>query len=900
MRNNRRIHLWLIRFIGLIVPRRLRADWRQEWEAELRSSEMLLAEWDNLNRRNKLDLLRRSLGAFWDALLLQPHRMEDEMFQDLRFAVRILLKKPGFALIAVFTLALGIGANTAVFSVVNAVLLKPFPYREPDKLVVLQRTDGSSSFREIMSHPVYHNLREQNRSFEEVAAFRARNLALAGADGPELLYGARVSSSFFSVLGVAPALGRAFLPGEDQPNQPKLIILSHGLWQRRFGGNPNVIGQNFVAEKQSAARILGQPTAADNESFQIVGVMPQGFRFNLSALKQAEFWTPLEPPASARSQWGINELQIIARLKPETNLAQARADLGLVSQQIKQTVRQESGKFYDKFNLNAVTLRESVSGDTQKPLLILLGAVGCVLLIACVNVANLLLAHGVGRQKEIAIRSVLGAGRRRLVTQMLTESLLLSLAGGILGWLLVRWSLQGIIWLVPKEIVRMEELSLDRQVFFFTLAASLLTGLLFGLAPAWRASRPNLQATLKLGTSTSGETLGNFRNLLVVAEVALALILLIGGGLMINSFLRLTRVDAGVNTENVLSLQLNLLSRQTEDERVAFAREVIERLRSVPGIQEAGLIDHIPLGRGYVSQSDKRGKLLPVPFAGNPDEELEFEPRIATPGYFPAMGISLVSGRFFTETDTSASEPVILVSETMARQFWPGENPLGKRLRWGSRKDGQPIVIGVVSDVRHHNLNQAPTPILYAPFNQEPDSYISLAVRALTDPNALISIVRNQVLAVDRRTVISDVMTMQQRLGSLVEQPRFYALLFGWFGAMALLLSVIGLYGVISYTVSQRMREMGIRIALGAQRRDILKLVIGHGLVLTAIGIALGLAVSLALARILKSLLFDVSVTDPVTFASVAILLVAVSLLACWLPARRAMKVDPILALRLD
>jgi putative ABC transport system permease protein len=892
--------LWLIALIGVLVPRRLRADWRQEWEAELSYRETLLAEWDNLNWKTKLDLLRRSLGAFRDAWLLQPQRLEDEMFQDLRFGVRVLLKKPGFALVAVFTLALGIGANTAIFSVVNAVLLKPFPYREPDGLVMIERKSDASSFNDIHSYPVYQNLREQSWSFEGVAAFRLRALTLSGADGPEMAPGARVASNFFSVLGVSPLLGRAFLPGEDQANQPNLVILSHGLWQRRFGADPNVIGQMLVAEKQPAPRAVGQAPEAETESFQIVGVMPPDFKFDRSASTKAEFWTPLSPNPRASTFWNINEWMILARLKPETSLAQARAELDVVAERIRQTAFRETKRFDEKFGLSAVTLREYLVGDTKKPLLALLGAVGCLLLIACVNVANLLLAHGVGLQKEIVIRAVLGASRRRLITQMLTESLLLSLSGGVLGWLLVRWSLQGIVWLVPKEIIFMEELSLDQRVFFFTLAASLLTGLLFGLVPALRASKPDLQATLKMGASTSGETLGGFRNLLVVAEVALALMLLAGGGLMINSFLRLTSMDTGFNPENVLSLQLNPLSRQTAPEQIAFAQEVIERVQGAPGVQAAGLIDQLPISGGGNRQSNKRRELLPEPFAGDPEEELEFEPRAVTPGYFPTMGIRLLKGRLFMEADTAAAQSVILVSERMAQQFWPGEDPVGKQLRWGSRKDDRASVIGVVSDVRHHHLSRPPTPILYAPFSQNPDSYLTLAVRFSSDPATLIPALRSQILAVDRCAVIRDVMTMEQRLGELVAQPRFYALLFGWFGAMALLLAVLGLYGVISYTVGQRTREMGIRIALGAQRRDILKLVVGHGSILTLAGILLGLGGAFALTRVLKSLLFNVGTTDPLTFASVAVLLALVSLLACWLPARRATKVNPMDALRYD
>jgi putative ABC transport system permease protein len=807
------------------------------------------------------------------------------LWQDLQYALRLFWKKPGFTVIAVLTLGLGIGANTAVFSVVNTFLLQPLPYHEPDSLIRVQRSSDKAEYQSVYSYPVFRDVREQSQSFENVAAFAYSRITLEGSDGPEMVFGSTVTSDFFSVLGVAPMMGRAFLPGEDEPNKPKLVILSYGLWQRRFGADPEIIGQTINSNKQT---------------FEIVGVMSPDFKFDLlPEIPEVEFWTPLNPTAGAMEHLGLNWLQIVARLKPESTITQTRTELEVIADQIRQKAGQSTakGKLTDNFALGAITLREFFVGDAQKPLLVLLGAVGFVLLISCVNVANLLLAHGVGRQKEIAIRAVLGANRRRLVWQMLTESLLLSLAGGALGLLLVMWSLKLIAWLTPKWMTRMEDITLDQKVFLFTLAASLFTGILFGLLPSLHASKPDLQTTLKQSATTASVAMSGFRSFLVISEVALAVILLIGGGLMINSFIRLTNIDVGFKSENVLSMEMRMLSRTKEPEQGAFIHEVVERVKGLPGVKDVAFIDSLPT-EGGSTISNSRSKLIEGAVAGDLDSQITIAPLYATPEYFRTMGITLIRGRLFTDADSTDSQPVVVISERLAQTAWPGEDPIGKRLLWNWKKDQKPIVIGLVADVRQYN--KEPLPILYAPFDQSPDSHGFLAISASTDPSNLTPSIRNQILETDPRVVVDNVMMMDERLGNLVAQPRFYAVLMGWFGTMGMLLSVIGLYGVISYSVNQRTHEVGIRLALGAKRSDILKLVVGQGLVLATIGIALGLAGAFGLSRLLSTLLFGVTPTDPTTYLVVSFLLLATALLACYLPARRATRVDPLVALRYE
>jgi putative ABC transport system permease protein len=805
------------------------------------------------------------------------------LFQDFRYALRMFQRKPGFTVIAVVTLALGIGANTAVFSVVNAFLLQPLPYKDPDRLVIIQHTAAAGDYESVDAYPVFNDLREQVESFDGVAAFAWRRLTLDGSDGPETVFGSTVTSNFLAVLGVVPMIGRGFLAGEDEPNKPRLAMLSYGLWQRRFGADPNIIGRAIVADK---------------ESVEIVGVMPPNFKSDLlPEIPKVEFWMTLNPGPRMVTSRNINWLRIIARLKPTITVAQTRSELDVIAE--RQNARQPPNIVAGHANdltLTAVSLKDFFVGDARKQLLVLLGAVGFVLLIACVNVANLLLAQGVGRRKEVAIRAVLGATRRRIMSQMLTESLTLSVAGGALGMLFVMWSLEAIKWLTPKWMTRMEEISLDRRVFLFTLTASLLTGILFGLLPSFQASKVDLQSTLKLGSG--GRASGHFRGLLVIGEVALAVVLLVGAGLMIKSFVRLTNVDIGFDSKNVLSLQLDMLSRSKKAEQTDFVREVLGRTSALPGVTQAAVIDFLPT-EGGASQSNKRSSLLEGPILVDPDAQMTIVPRAATPAYFETMGIKLLRGRLFDDSDTADAQPVVVISEQMAQQSWPGEDPIGKRFLWSWAKDQRPTVIGVVNDVRESNLSQEPPPYVYIPFSQNPDSFISLVVRS-ADSSKLATAIRGQILAIDRGVAIEKVMTLEQRLGDLVAQPRFYTFLFGWFAGMGMLLAVLGLYGVLSYTVSQRTHEVGIRVALGARSQDILKLIVGHGLVLISTGLALGLAGAVALSRLMSSLLFGVTATDPATYVAVSSLLLAIAMLACYLPARRAAKVDPLAALKCE
>jgi putative ABC transport system permease protein len=876
-----RFWLWLIRLIGVIVPRRLRADWRQEWEAELRHREALLAEWERLDFRHKLDLLRRSASAFWDALWLQPKRLEDEMLQDLRFGVRMLLKNPGFTLIAVFTLALGIGANTAIFSVVNAVVLRPLPYPEPERLIRLWESNPGRGWPEFSaSAPNYEDWRKQQSVWEQLAAYEFATFNFTGSGEPERVAALSVTANLFPALEVAPALGRNFLPEEEQAGRNRVAILSDGLWQRRFGADPGLIGRQIQLS---------------GESYTVVGVMPPRFQLTPGT----ELWVPLVvDPAAA--PWHANRshhnLHVIGRLKPGVNLRQAQVAMDTLARQLEQQ--------YPKSNAGwGVRLRTfydwMVPEQIRKSMLVLFAAVGFVLLIACANVANLLLARASTRQREMAVRAALGASRLRVMRQLLTESLLLAGLGGLVGALLAFWGARILKAGTVLNIPRLNETSLDLRVLGFTLIVSLLTGLIFGLAPAWQASKLDLNETLKEGGRSGGSGVRHrLRGALVVGEVALALVLLLSAGLMVRSFANLQNVPLGFAPENVLTMQINLPGSKYGEkaQRVNFYKQLPERLRATPGVTGVAAVTQLPLfsGASWAQEITLEGGE-----AAPSDAKLSAGTFAVTPRYFETMGIPLLQGRDFTEQDNGDTTLNYIVSESFARRFWPNENPLGKRFRTGAF-DLFGTVVGVVGNVRNVSLESEGGPAFYFSYGRIGMPALTVVVRTVAPPETMTAVLRAQVHSLDRDLPVYNVRALEQLVHNAAGQPRFQTGLLGLFSAVALLLAAIGIYGMMAYAVTQRTHEIGVRMALGAQSCDVRALVVRQGMMLSLIGIVIGLALTFGLTRFLKGLLYQVSPADSLTFALIPLLLVGVALLACYVPARRATKIDPLAALRCE
>ncbi len=825
-------------------------------------------------------------------------RWIEEMWQDLRFGARMLLRKPGFTLIAIITLALGIGANSAIFSVVNSVLLRELPYREPQRLVMVWSDrplqQAQTGWREFpFAAADFRDLRDQNQSFEQMAAFGAQPLNITGSGEPELLGGVCASANLFALLGVEARHGRVFLPEEDQPGNNRVVVLSDGLWQRRFGSDPKIIGQTI---------------SLDNEPYTVIGVAPPGFQFppndSLPAAyqfpREVNFYTPL---ALTREQWnnrGPAYLTAIARLKSQTGFEQAQAELVGIAERL--------ARQYPESNRNEsvrlVAIQQQVVGKIQTALLALLSAVGFVLLIACVNVANLLLARAAARQKEMAIRAALGAGRWRMIRQLLTESLLLAVAAGALGLLLAVWSVDLLRTIVPDNFPRAAEIGVDARVFGFTLVVSLLTGVIFGLIPALRGSRTDLNEPLKeAGRSSGGSSRNRLGGLLVVSEVALALLLLAGAGLMLRSFIRLMSVDPGFDPQNVLTVAIGLpQSKYRPPQRAAFFQQLLERLRALPGVRSVGAV-FPPLGAGEAGAGFSIEGRPPAA----PGEPRLAAPRWVSPDYFKAMKIQLLKGRVFTESDSMDTLPVIIINEAMARQYWPNEDPIGRRVSstddnlWRDKPLWREIV-GVVKDVRYTALDTEARAQMYTPFTQVPPFFSgrTLVARTDGDPLSFVAAVRGQVQAIDKDQPISRIHTMEELLARSVSERRFNLLLLATFAGVALLLAAVGIYGVMSYSVEQRRHEIGVRMALGAQPADVLRLLLRQGMKLVAMGVAIGLAAASAMTRLISTLLFSVRATDPVTFGAIALLLTVVALLACYIPARRATKVDPMIALRFE
>ena len=804
----------------------------------------------------------------------------ETLYKDIRYGFRSLIKQPAFSAIVIVTLTLGIGANTAIFSLVNETLLRPLAFKDPDQLVIVWGT-GPQVTRASISETNFLDYQEQNHVFAHLAAFNSAALTLTGGANPERIRGARVSSGFFDVLGVQPILGRTFLPGEDQGGHDA-VVLSYGLWQRWFGSSQDVVGKVLVL---------------DGRSYPVLGVLPANFEFSVPGVfAPVDLWMPavLKRDEGQRNR---NYLRVIGRFKDGVDLQQAQAEMNTITRRLA-TLHPELGELGTRL----VPLKEQIVGDVRQMLLLLLGAVGFVLLIACTNVANLQMARASRRLREFAIRAALGASRRRIVRQLLTESLLLALIGGALGLVLGWWSTGLMNQLGLGGTVRTTRNSLDLPVIAYSLFLSVLTGILFGLAPALRSSAGNLSNWLKDGFKSSG--LGfvgqRLRRVLTVSEIALSVVLLVGAGLLLRSFMRLLAVDLGFDTEHILTMRLVLpkYSHPDATQQAAFYTQVTERLGSLPGVEAVGAIDDLPLtpDRDTTTFSAENSEWVPAGLL--PRAQI----RSVTPDYFKAIGVQLLEGRTFLQSDTATVPLVIMVNQSFARRFFPDRHPVGQRITFDSPPASLHwlTIVGVVQDTHDLGLHLQPEPEIYQPYQQNTLPYMSFVVRSAGNPQGLAVAVRDTVRSLNKNLPVGVPQSMESVVESSVAPRRFNMTVLSVFAILAVVLAAIGIYGVMSFAVTQRTQEIGVRMALGAQRRDVLKLVLKDGMRLTLVGVAIGLGAAFLLTRLMRNLLFGVAPSDVVTFASVTVGLFVVALIACYVPARRATNVDALVALRYE
>ena len=808
----------------------------------------------------------------------------ENLLKDIRYAIRGLRKQPGFTIVAVLTLALGIGANTAIFSVVNAVLLKPIGFKDPDRLAIIWEDAAFAGFPRNTPAPAnFFDWKNQNRSFEDMAATATRSFNLTGDGEPERVAAHAVTANFFPLIGVQPLLGRAFSEEEDRPGSNRVALLSHQLWKSRYGGANDIVDKNIQL---------------NGEAYTVVGVMPAGFQF---LDKEVRLWVPLALEKDQVVNRGGHYLNVIGRLKPGVSVAQAQADMSALMVNMSHDHPDEM--FAGKLGAVVLSLREQLVGDSRRPLLVLLVAVAFVLLIACTNVAGLLLARAVGRRREIALRVALGASRFRVVRQLLTESLLLATMGGVIGAVLAAWSFGFLQKLVPESLALSTSLHLDLRILLFAFLISLATGIVFGLAPALQSSKVDINETLKQSSARTTSS-GRLRSGLIVFEVALSIVLLVGAGLLIQTLFRLFNQYSALQPEQILTMRTVLPPSKYKElaQRTRFYEGVLERVEHLPGVVSAGFTTSVPLSwKGGTNGFYPEGVKDPVP-----GMSYDANHRQVSTDYLKTMKIPLLQGRYFTAQDNEQSMPVAIINETMAHQYWPGQQPLGRRFKLGDPTEDIPWieVVGVVGNVRQMGLDEAVKAEMYFPYQQITNQpwFIprDLAIRTTGDTSSLVATVRQAIREVDPEQPISNVATMSDLLGEEAAQRRLGMIMLVAFSLLALLLASIGLYGVLAYFVTQHTNEIGVRLALGASPRNILTMIVTRGMGLTLLGIAIGIVTSFALTRLMSSLLFEVKAVDPLTFILVPTLLAVSALLACAIPARRAMKVDPLVALRYE
>jgi putative ABC transport system permease protein len=857
----------------------------RDWEAlarELREAEQPVAERvaERLDQYSFPAGTRQGMGTperNRRGLAMRLAVFISNLWQDARYGARMLRKNAGFTMVIVLTLALGIGANTAIFSVVSAVLLQPLPYKDSGRLVQVWEKNPKRGFPQFsVSPPDFLDWKEQNHSFEQMAAIVGGDYTLTGVGEPSRLHGVDVSTNLFSLLETQVQLGRDFLPGEDKPGAAPVVIISNELWQGRLGGDPNVLGKTLIL---------------DSKPCTIVGVMPPGFHY---PDEDVELWTPLILDERALAGRGAHWISVVARRKSNVSLEQAQAEMDTIASRLEQQYPQSN----NGWGVTLVPLRTELVGDIEPSLLLLMGAVGLVLLIACANVANLLMARASGRTREMAIRAAMGAGRARILRQLLTESLLLAFAGSALGLLLAGWGTDFLLRLDVGGIPRQSEVGVHAPVLWFAAGIAFLTAILFGLLPALHSSSLDLNTCLKEGLPDRGRGGSRLRRLLVVSEMAFAVLLLVGAGLLVRSFTRLLEVHPGFQPANVLTLRLDLPDAKypKKEDSEAFYKGLMSRLSSLPGVESAAAVSFLPLsGANYNLQFFSEGR----PPASN-ERPTSAEYRVISPDYFRTMGIPLLRGRAITDADAQDSPLVAVINEAMARQFWPNTDPIGQRIIITDRVPGAREIVGVVGDVKHYGLAIPAKPEMYVPEYQKGWGELSVVVRGKLPPSALASAASGAVHALDKDLPVFAVRSMDEIIVRSVGDQRFAAYLFGLFAVLALVLAAVGIYGVMSHAVALGTHEIGIRMALGAQPGDVLGMVLRHGLKITLAGIGIGLAAALALTRVLASQLFAVTPTDPLTFLGVSLLLTGVALLACYLPARRATRVDPLIALRYE